>query len=255
MPCCKRREGGDAARGSILYSILKRGAPRRGRQLEAAAARRPWCTCASACKLVTIRAPVLMFTAASQVLAKTFRFLKNVACFRGLPAGDQRLLVRHRWAPLLVVGLVQDSVHFDTVETRRPSLLHTILTRHKKDTSAGAGDPGVPVGVAEGIQAFLVRCRGLGMSANEFALVKGALLFSAELKKLECGDYIQTLHREAQRALYDHVRDKTSRMCRLQALLQALRSVDPEAVSRLFFRPVTGSIDVDEHVLALFDQQ
>lgn len=171
--------GGDAARGSILYSILKRGAPRRGRQLERAAARRPWCTCASACKLVTLRAPVLMFTAASQVLAKTFRFLKNVACFRGLPAGDQRLLVRHRWAPLLVVGLVQDSVHFDTVETRRPSLLHTILTRHKKDTSAGAGDPGVPVGVAEGIQVFLVRCRGLGMSATEFALVKGALLFSA----------------------------------------------------------------------------
>lgn len=81
----------------------------------------------------------------------------------------------------------------------------------------------------------------------------------AELKKLECGDYIRTLHSEAQRALYDQVRgacgDKTSRMCRMQALLDALRSVDPEDVSRLFFRPVTGSIDVDEHVLALFDQQ
>lgn len=179
MSCCKCREGEEAARGSILYSILKRGAPRRGGQLETAAAHRPVCTCASACKLVTIRAPVLMFTAASQVLAKTFRFLKNVACFRGLPTGDQRLLVRHRWAPLLVVGLVQDSVHFDTVETRRPSLLHTILTRYKTDTSAGTGDPGVPFGVAEGIQVFLVRCRGLRMSVNEFALVKGALLFSA----------------------------------------------------------------------------
>lgn len=84
-------------------------------------------------------------------------------------------------------------------------------------------------------------------------------LCRAELKKLECGDYIRTLHREAQRALYDHVRgacgDKTSRMCRLQALLDALQSVEPEDVARLFFRPVTGSIDVDEHVLAMFDQQ
>lgn len=81
----------------------------------------------------------------------------------------------------------------------------------------------------------------------------------AELKKLECGDYIRTLHGEAQRALSDHVRgacgDKTGRMFRLQALLDALRSVDPEDVARLFFRPVTGSIDVDEHVLAMFDQQ
>lgn len=184
MPCCKCREGEDAGRGSILFSILNRRAPRRGAQLGRAAAHRPLCTCALACKLVTIRAPFQMFTAASQVLAKTFRFLNNVACFRGLPTGDQRLLVRHRWAPLLLVGLVQDSVHFDTVETRRPSLLHTILTRRKEDTSAGTGDPGVPVGVAEGIQVFLVRCRGLRMSVNEFALVKGAILFSAGRNQL-----------------------------------------------------------------------
>lgn len=81
----------------------------------------------------------------------------------------------------------------------------------------------------------------------------------AELKKLECGDYIRTLHREAERALYDHVRgacgERTSRMGRLRALLDALRSVDPEDVATLFFRPVTGSINVDKHVLAMFDQQ
>lgn len=169
MSCFKcREEEEDASRGSILYSILSR----RG------AAARPLCSCASACKLVTVQAPLLMFTAASHVLAKTFRFLKNVACFRGLPKGDQRLLVHHRWAPLLLVGLVQDSVHFDTVEMRPKSLLHTILTHHKEDTSAGTGDPGVPVGVAEQIQMCLVRCRGLRLSVTEFALVKGAILFS-----------------------------------------------------------------------------
>lgn len=179
MSCCKCRDEEDSSRGSILYSILNRGALRRGTQLESAAAQRHLCYCASASKLVTIRAPLLMFTAASQVLAKTFRFLKNVACFRGLPTGDQLLLVRHSWAPLLVVGLVQDSVHFDTVETRRrPSLLHAILTHRREDTSAGTEDPGVPVCVAEGIQMFLVRCSGLRMCVKEFALVKGAILFT-----------------------------------------------------------------------------
>lgn len=177
MSRCKCREEEDPLRGSILYNILTRGAPRRGTPLEIAAAHH-LCSCASPSKLVTIRAPLLMFTAASQVLAKTFKFLKHVACFRGLPTGDQLLLVRHTWAPLLVVGLVQDSVRFDTVETRRPSLLHAILIHRGEDTWAGTEDPGVPAAVAEGIQMFLVRCSGLRMSVKEFALVKGAILFT-----------------------------------------------------------------------------
>lgn len=177
MSCCKSRDE-DSLRGSILYSLLNRGAPRRDTQLERAAAHGHRCSCASAGKLVTVRAPLFTFTAASQVLAKTFRFLKNVACFRGLPTGDQLLLVRRSWAPLLVVGLVHDSVRFDTVETRRPSLLHAILTHRREDTSAGTEDPGVPVGVAEGIQMFLAWCGGLRMSVKEFALVKGAILFT-----------------------------------------------------------------------------
>lgn len=175
MRRCKCRDEGDSLRGSILYRILNRGA--QGTQLETAAARRRVCCCASARKLVTTRAPLLMFTAASQVLAKTFGFLKNLACFRALPTGDQLLLVRHSWAPLLVVGLVQDSVHFDT----QPSLLHAILTHRRGDASAGTRrveDPGVPAGVAEGIQMFLVRCSGLRMSVKEFALIKGATLFT-----------------------------------------------------------------------------
>lgn len=179
MSCCKCRERAEAARESILYSILNRGAaPQRGAQLETAAANRHLCSCTSASKLVTMRAPLLMFTAASQVLAKTFRFLKKVACFQGLPPGDQLLLVRHSWAPLLLVGLVQDSVHFDTVETRQPSLLHAILTHHRQDTMAKTEDPGVPVGVAEGIQMFVERCRRLRMSVKEFGLVKGAIIFT-----------------------------------------------------------------------------
>lgn len=81
----------------------------------------------------------------------------------------------------------------------------------------------------------------------------------SELKELECGDYIQKLHRETHRALYEHVRlvcgDQVGRLGSLLALLDTLRSVDPDAVAELFFRPVTGSSNVEERVIAMFGQQ
>lgn len=76
------------------------------------------------------------------------------------------------------------------------------------------------------------------------------------MTELECWDYIQALHTEAERALYEHVRaanrGRADRYSRLSALLRALRTVDSEAVAGLFFRPVAGTSSVDEHVLALF---
>lgn len=81
----------------------------------------------------------------------------------------------------------------------------------------------------------------------------------AELKELECADYIQALHREAERALYEHVSmasgDAAGRWGRLRALLHMLRCVEPEAVAGLFFRAVTGSSHAEEHVLTVFEQQ
>ncbi|XP_059184099.1 nuclear receptor subfamily 0 group B member 1-like [Centropristis striata] len=242
MSCCE-----DLARGSILFSILNRSAHSPQRLLHTPADHR-LCSCASKSKLVAIRAPELVFKAASEVLLKTFKFVKNVPCFRGLPAEDQLRLVRNSWAPLLLLGMVQDSVDFETVETLQPSLLHWILT-HKE-----IQDPGVRVSDAEGIKMFLVRCRGLRISVREYAFLKGAILFTPEVTQLECRAYIQALQTEAERALYEHVRTvhrgNAGRFGRLRAVLDALRCMDPDAVAGLFFRPGTGSIE--EHVLALF---
>ena len=169
----------DTARSSILYSLLNPGTPCPGGR-DAAAAHQ-LCRCASKRKLVAIRAPQLVFRAASEVLLKTFRFVKNVPCFRGLPAEDQLRLVLKSWAPLLVLGMVQDSVDFDTVETQRPGLLYGILTHRRERAQRGPAetrDPGVPVGDVEGIQMFLVRCRGLRISVKEYAFLKGAILFT-----------------------------------------------------------------------------
>uniref|UniRef100_UPI0037E7F565 nuclear receptor subfamily 0 group B member 1-like n=1 Tax=Semicossyphus pulcher TaxID=241346 RepID=UPI0037E7F565 len=258
MSCCECMDRGDAARGSILFSILNGGALSPQEQLERAANKHQLCSCASKRKLVAIRAPRLVFKSASEVLVKTFRFVKHVPCFRGLPAEDQLRLVRSSWAPLLVLGMVQDSVDFDTVETQQPSLLHKILT-HKILTHnpTEIEDPGVPVSDAEGIKMFLVRCSGLRISVKEYAFLKGALLFSPESTELECREYIRALHTEAERALYEHVRtvhrgNKAGRFGRLRAVLSALRSMDPDAVAGLFFRPVLGTSSIEGHVLDLF---
>ncbi|CAK6962526.1 nuclear receptor subfamily 0 group B member 1-like [Scomber scombrus] len=247
MSCCDAG-GEDTARGSILYSIL-RGAHCPQQCVEAATAHR-LCSCApDRAKLVVTRAPQIVFKAASEVLLKTFRFVKNVPCFRGLPAEDQLRLVRNSWAPLLVLGMVQDAVDFDTVETQRHSLLHRILTHAPTEIQ----DPGVPVKDVEGIQMFLVKCRGLRISVKEYAFLKGAILFSP-VTELECREYIQALQREAERALYEHVRT-VHRGSRLRAVLNTLRATDPDAVAGLFFRPVTGTSSTDEHVLAMFYEQ
>lgn len=182
MACCSScKSSEDAGQGSILYSILKRGSQRPSGRLETGAAHQA-CSCASKRKLVAIRAPQTVFNAASDVLLKTFRFVKNVPCFRGLPADDQRRLVRNSWAPLLVLGMVQDSVDFDTVETHQPSLLHRILTHSKERAQHSPTelreDPGVPVTDVEGIKMFLIKCRGLGISVKEYAYLKGTILFN-----------------------------------------------------------------------------
>ncbi|XP_039998488.1 nuclear receptor subfamily 0 group B member 1-like [Xiphias gladius] len=254
MSCCGCKASEDTARSSILYSILNRGSPCPRGQPETSAAHQ-LCFCASKRKLVAIR----VFKAASEVLAKTFRFVKNVPCFRGLPAGDQMRLVRKSWAPLLVLGMVQESVDLDTPETPQPSLLYRILT-HSKERQLCAPteiqDSGVPVRDAEGIQMFLVGCRGLRISVKEYVFLKGAILFTPEVLELECREYVQALQGEAERALYEHVRTvhrgNAGRLSRLRAILNTLRAMDPDAVAGLFFRPVTGTSCVDEHVLAMF---
>lgn len=180
MSCCECKVTQDTGQGSILYSILNRDALCPQARADPTAAHR-CCSCASMRKLVAIRAPQSVIRAACEVLLKTFKFVKNVPCFRGLPADDQLRLVRNSWAPLLLLGLVQDSVDFDTVETQKPSLLHEILTHDadRRERTAGAAQhPGVPLCDVQSIQMFLVKCRGLTITVKEHAFLKGAILFT-----------------------------------------------------------------------------
>lgn len=141
------------------------------------------CSCGSTRRRGILRSPQVTCKAASAVLVKTLRFMKNVPCFRELPEDDQLVLIRSGWAPLLVLGLAQDRVDFETTETVEPSMLQRILTglpeRHSEPVAGhGHGAVGVSVVEIEAIKAFLKKCWGVDISTKEYAYLKGAVLFN-----------------------------------------------------------------------------
>lgn len=219
------------------------------------------CSCGSTRRRGVLRSPQVTCKAASAVLVKTLRFVKNVPCFRELPEDDQLILIRSGWAPLLVLGLAQDRVDFETTETVEPSMLQRILTglpdRHGElPAGQSRGAAGVSVVDIEAIRAFLKKCWSVDISTKEYAYLKGAVLFNPDLEGLRCLHYIQSLRREAHQALNEHVRlihrEDTSRFAKLLIALSMLRSISPPVVAQLFFRPVIGSVNIEEVLMEMF---
>ncbi|KAK6309665.1 hypothetical protein J4Q44_G00195460 [Coregonus suidteri] len=224
------------------------------------------CSCGSSPRRGSLRSPQVTCKAASAVLVKTLRFVKNVQCFRELPEDDQLLLVRNGWAPLLVLGLAQDRVDFETMETAEPSMLQRILTSgcvsqgglmdREVEREQSAGTPGVSLADIQGIKAFLKKCWGLDISTKEYAYLKGAVLFNSDLPGLCYVNYIQSLRREAHQALNEHVklihRDDTTRFAKLLIALAMLMAISPPVVAQLFFKPIIGAVNMEEVLLEMF---
>ncbi|XP_062905979.1 nuclear receptor subfamily 0 group B member 1 isoform X2 [Mobula hypostoma] len=167
---------------SILYKLLKN----EGQELpqghlpptapSAVAAK--VCAC-SARRRVELKCPHITCAEASAVLAKTLTFIKNVPCFQALPSADQLTLVRRCWAPLLVLGLAQDKVDFETVETSEASILHMILTNGPANSHKESGENHSPSAAEiQTIKRFLMKCWSLDISPKEYAYLKGTLLFN-----------------------------------------------------------------------------
>nr|ADR80691.1 nuclear receptor superfamily subfamily 0 group B member 1 [Epinephelus coioides] len=219
------------------------------------------CSCGSTRRRGILRSPQVTCKAASAVLVKTLRFVKNVPCFRELPEDDQLMLIRSGWAPLLVLGLAQDRVDFETTETVEPSMLQRILTGvpdRQSEVLAGQsrGAAGVSVVDIEAIKAFLKKCWSVDISTKEYAYLKGAVLFNPDVEGLRCLHYIQSLRREAHQALNEHVRlihrEDTTRFAKLLIALSMLRAISPPVVAQLFFRPVIGTVSIEEVLMEMF---
>ncbi|XP_053160467.1 nuclear receptor subfamily 0 group B member 1 [Hemicordylus capensis] len=275
---------------SILYNILKSEEQRQQQQQQAGTeqpAAQPrqgghatglGCSCGSQ-RRVALKSPQVACKAASAVLVKTLRFVKNVPCFQELPLDEQLVLVRSCWAPLLVLGLAQDRVHFETVETTEPSMLHRILTnkRHEQEeadereqllllhktqeqlelTCAGSGTTGSApsAGEIQAIKGFLARCWSLDISTKEYAYLKGTVLFNPDLPGLHCVQYIHGLQQEAQQALNEHVRlihrGDQARFAKLNVALSMLRSINANVIAELFFRPIIGTVNMDDMLMEM----
>ncbi|XP_051259808.1 nuclear receptor subfamily 0 group B member 1 [Dicentrarchus labrax] len=223
--------------------------------------RQQTCSCGSTRRRGILRFPQVTCKAASAVLVKTLRFVKNVPCFRELPEDDQLMLIRSGWAPLLVLGLAQDRVDFETTETVEPSMLQRILTGlpdRQSEVPAGQsrGAAGVSVVDIEAIKAFLKKCWSVDISTKEYAYLKGAVLFNPDVEGLRCLHYIQSLRREAHQALNEHVRlihrEDTTRFAKLLIALSMLRAINPLVVAQLFFRPVIGAVNIEEVLMEMF---
>nr|XP_020845524.1 nuclear receptor subfamily 0 group B member 1 isoform X2 [Phascolarctos cinereus] len=215
------------------------------------------CSCGSQ-RRVALKSPQVACKAASAVLVKTLRFVKNVPCFQELPLDEQLVLVRSCWAPLLVLGLAQDRVHFETVETSEPSMLQRILTTRRRDPDdleLSSSPPALPEPLAltdplqppsaaqvQAIKGFLTKCWSLDISTKEYAYLKGTVLFNPDLPGLHCVQYIQGLQREAQQALNEHIRmlhrGHQARFAKLNVALSLLRSINANVIAELFFRPI-----------------
>ncbi|XP_077392575.1 nuclear receptor subfamily 0 group B member 1 [Festucalex cinctus] len=227
------------------------------------------CSCGATRRRGVLRSPQVTCKAASAILVKTLRFVKNVPCFRELPEDEQVVLIRSGWAPLLVLGLAQDRVDFETTETVEPSMLQRILTgapQSQRESAAAqvvtvagqsqSGGAGVSLADIEAIKGFLKKCWSVDISTKEYAYLKGAVLFNPDLEGLRCLPYIQSLRREAHQALNEHVRlihrEDATRFAKLLIALSMLRSISPSVVAQLFFKPIIGSVNIEEVLMEMF---
>ncbi|XP_028836227.1 nuclear receptor subfamily 0 group B member 1 [Denticeps clupeoides] len=242
---------GDGRHGSILYSILKNDAPPAQQRHPRPAPPAQSCPCGSK-KKIALRSPQATCKAASAVLVKTLRFVKNVPCFRELPAEDQRALVSSSWAPLLVLGMAQDRIDFETSETHEPSMLQRILTGGPDRTDSPQG---VSLGDVQNIKVFLTKCWALDISTKEYAYLKGAILFNPDVAGLRCRRHIHGLQSEAHQALNEHVTPAHRgdgggpRFAKLLAALSMLRAISAGAVAALFFQPPVGAVAMEDLLL------
>ncbi|XP_012612325.1 nuclear receptor subfamily 0 group B member 1 [Microcebus murinus] len=256
--------------GSILYNM-----PTRANQTRAAPEAQSgapwWDTSCGAQRPVALKSPQVVCEAASAGLLKTLRFVKYLPCFQVLPLDQQLVLVRSCWAPLLMLELAQDRMQFETVETAEPSMLQRILTTRRRETAsdeplslatlqphlASPRETGRLPSAAEvqAIKGFLAKCWSLNISTKEYAYLKGTVLFNPDLPGLQCVKYIQGLQWGTQQILNEHVRmthrGHQARFAELNSALFLLRFINANVIAELFFRPIIGTVSMDDMMLEM----
>lgn len=208
--------------------------------------------------------------------------MKNLPAFNQLPARDQLALLKSCWAPLFILGLAQEHVDFEVMNTPADSMLKKILLNRQESIQMEREQPTM-AGVSK-LKAGLKKFWCLDLSPKEYAYLKGTTMFNpglfsskilpkkksgspgyifiqctntnlwcfqpTDVPDLKAALFIEGLQQEAQHALSEVVQlihpGHQERFARILLTASTLQSITPSLITELFFRPVIGQADLLE---------
>ncbi|KAM3872666.1 nuclear receptor subfamily 0 group B member 2a [Diretmus argenteus] len=234
----------------ILYNILSQmdnSKPRQNNFIYNSTGLPHRCNCETR-RTVCLKRPSEICKETSAVLVKTVHFMKNLPAFNQLPPNDQFSLLQSCWAPLFILGLAQEGVHFEVIDTPADSMLKKILLNRQESSQKEREQPTV-AGVSK-LKSCLKKFWSLDLSPKEYAYLKGTMIFNPDVPDLKAALFVEGLQQEAQHALREvvqplHPRDQ-DRFARILLTASTLQTITPNLITELFFRPVIGQADLLE---------
>ncbi|XP_032375518.1 nuclear receptor subfamily 0 group B member 2a [Etheostoma spectabile] len=205
------------------------------------------CTCELR-RTVCLKRPSEICKEASAVLVKTVHFMKNLPAFNQMPPHDQFALLKSCWAPLFILGLAQEHVDFEVMDTCADSMLKKILLNRQESPKTEREQP--TMAGASKLKSCLKKFWSLDLSPKEYAYLRGTTLFNPDVPDLKAALFVEGLQQEAQHALSEVVqllhRGDQERFAQILLTASMLQSITPSLITELFFRPVIGQTDLME---------
>ncbi|KAM6218885.1 nuclear receptor subfamily 0 group B member 2 [Rhynchocyon petersi] len=237
---------GSAGHPTILYALLSPSL----RASPSVPPARSHCLCKQH-RPVRLSTPYRTCREALDVLAKTMVFLRNLPSFCQLHPQDQRWLLRDCWASLFLLGLVQDTVTFEVAEVPVPSILKKILLEEPGGSGGTRQLPDRPqpsLAAVQWLQCCLESFWSLELGPKEYAFLKGTILFNPDVPGLHASSYIGYLQKEAHQALCEVMEPwwptGQGRLAHILLMASTLKSIPPDLLVDLFFRPIIGDVDI-----------
>ncbi|NP_001134122.1 nuclear receptor subfamily 0 group B member 2 [Salmo salar] len=197
-------------------------------------------------RTVCLKSPADICQGASGVLVKTIHFMKNLPAFNQLPLNDQLSLLQSCWVPLFILGLAQEGMNFDIIDTPADSMLKRILLNSQESSEMEREQPTL-TGVNK-LKSCLKKFWSLDLSPKEYAYLKGTMIFNPDVKDLKAAQFVEDLQQEAQHALREVVQPlhpaDLGRFAGILLAASTLKTITPNLITELFFRPVIGQADL-----------
>ncbi|KAM4633970.1 nuclear receptor subfamily 0 group B member 2a [Polymixia lowei] len=245
---CHCLDHSDRHSNAILYNILSQMDNRKPSQTNLNYNLTPHrCNCEMR-RTVCLKRPSEICKEASAVLVKTVHFMKNLPAFNQLPQNDQFSLLQKCWTPLFILGLAQEGVNFEVIDTPADSMLKKILLNCQESVELEREQPTM-AGVSK-LKSCLKKFWSLDLSPKEYAYLKGTMIFNPDVPDLKAALFVEGLQQEAQHALREVVQPlhpgDQGRFARILLTASMLQTITPSLISELFFRPVIGQADLLE---------